>query len=133
MNLISNRGKNRKSLKKELESGLERLFLKKNVEEIEQESARKIQDIELTYGTAAGRKNIEVFDKIFNAKLKIKKKHQKDINQKYLGAFKNNQFVQELNTFTINSRKHAFKKNKVSGSVLSEHYDGITKTEFEQR
>ena len=80
MNLISNRGKNRKSLKKELESGLERLFLKKNVEEIEQESARKIQDIELTYGTAAGRKNIEVFDKIFNAKLKIKKKHQKDIN-----------------------------------------------------
>lgn len=33
----------------------------------------------------------------------------------------------------INSRKHAFKKNRVSGSLVSDHYEGITKTEFEER
>ena len=69
------------------------MFLKKNVEEIEKVSARTPQDIELTYETAAGRKNIEVFDKIFKTKLNVKKKYQRDINKSYLGAYKSNQFV----------------------------------------
>ena len=93
MKPISNRGKQRESLQDKLSVGLERLILNKKVEIIEQNSARAIQHIELTYKTAAGRKNVEVFDKMFNAKQQLKKKYQKDINKTYLGAYKNNQFV----------------------------------------
>ena len=138
LKLISQGKKEKKEKKANIQGqmtlSLERMFLNKNVEDIgEKVSARKPQDIELTYETAAGRKNVEVFDKIFNAKLNIKKKYQRDINKNYLGAYKNNQFVQELNTQLINSRKHAFKKNRVSASVISDHYEGITRTEFEER
>ena len=55
------------------------------------------------------------------------KRHKKDLDNN-ISTLKGTRFMQEVNTISKDSRRHDFKKDKVSNSIDSRHYKNCEKT-----
>ena len=62
-----------------MSEGLERMIHKSRVEFIDAESKGKFPEMELTYKTAAGRKNMDILEELFKEK-SPKRKYPRELN-----------------------------------------------------
>ena len=90
----------------------------------------RLPELELTYGTEAGRKNMEILENMFKHN-SPKSRYHKNVHID-VGAYRGTEFMSELNTLSINHRKHDFVNNAISNSLMTKRYKCV-RTEFESQ
>ena len=96
---------------------------------LQEESETWITEPQFDRTSPQGRKNMDILTKLFEEK-SPKKLYKSSFDQR-MTKFKSIEFERELNTLSIQHRKHDFVNNNISGAVTSKRYKG-SRTEFEK-